>query len=70
MNLSVGQKQNRRHREQGWRLPKGARVGGGMDREAGVSGCKLLYTEWIDTFTVQLPCCRGQELYSTSCDKP
>ena len=51
MNLSVGQKQNCRHREQDWCLPKGEWLGGGLDWEAGVSGCKLLYTEWISNST-------------------
>ena len=46
VKLSVKQKQTHRHREQtcsqgvGW---------GGMDWESGVSGCKLLYTEGINS---------------------
>ena len=29
-------------------VAKGERGGGGMDWEFGVSGCKLLYIEWIN----------------------
>ena len=51
MSLAVGQKRNRRHREQDWRLPRGERPGGGVGLEAGLSGCKLLCTERINNFT-------------------
>ena len=45
LHLLIIKKQSHRHREQtcgswGW--------GRGMDRELGVSRCKLLYTEWIN----------------------
>ena len=48
MNVSMKQQQTHRHREQtsgchragGWR---------GMDWEPGVSSCKLLYVEWLDS---------------------
>ena len=44
MNLSTKQKQTHRHREQ----TCGCREGGSrMDREFGVSRCKLLHLEWI-----------------------
>ena len=43
MNLSRKQKQTHRHGEQ----ISGCQVGG-MDREFGISRCKLLYIEWIN----------------------
>ena len=42
MNLVLKQKQTHRHREQTCGCQ-----GGGMDWEFGISGCKLLYIEWI-----------------------
>ena len=46
MNLSMKQKQIHRHRGElgGYR---GGRWGG-LEWEAGISSCKLLYTEWIN----------------------
>ena len=41
------QKQTHRHREQTCGLQGGGR--GGMESEFGVSRCKLLYIEWINT---------------------
>ena len=46
MNLSRKQKQNQGHREQTG--GQGGGDGGGMEWEAGISRCKLLYTEWIN----------------------
>ena len=43
MNLVLKQKQTHRHREQTCGCQ-----GGGMDWEFGISGCKLLYIEWIN----------------------
>ena len=42
MNLSTGQKQTRRHREQTCGCQ-----GSGMDGEFGVSRCKLLHLKWL-----------------------
>ena len=47
MNLSVKQKQNHRHREQTGGC-QGGGGWGGMEWEAMVSRCKLLYREWIN----------------------
>ena len=46
MNLSRKQKQNQGHREQTG--GQGGGDGGGMEWEAEISRCKLLYTEWIN----------------------
>ena len=48
MSLSANQKQTHRHREQtcGYREGKN---GEGMDREFGVSRCKLLCIKWINS---------------------
>ena len=48
MNLSTRQKQTHRHRADFY-LVGGSRGGKGMDREFGISTCKLLYLEWINT---------------------
>ena len=48
MNLSMKQKQTHRHREQTCGC-QGRRGGGGMNWEFGVSRCKLLYIEWINS---------------------
>ena len=45
-------------------LLRGRKSGGGLDWEFGVSICKLLYTEWINSKVLQ------EELYSMSYDKP
>ena len=45
-NLSTKQKQTQRHREQTCGCRGGGREGR-MDREFGVSRCKLLHVEWI-----------------------
>ena len=50
MNFSTKQKQTQRQREQIWLVV--AQVGGtsgGMDCEFGISRCKLLYVEWINS---------------------
>ena len=47
MNLSMKQKQNHGHREQTGGC-QGGGVWEGMEWEAGVSRCKLLYMEWIN----------------------
>ena len=47
MNLSMKQKQTPRQREQTYGCEGTGEVKG-MEREAGVSGCKLLYTEGIN----------------------
>ena len=47
MNLSMKQKQNHGHREQTGSC-QGGGGWGGMEREVGVSRCKLLYIEWIN----------------------
>ena len=44
MNISMKRKQTHRHRGQAWWLPRG-----GMDWEFGVSKCKLLCTEWVNS---------------------
>ena len=50
MNLSTKQKQTHRHREQTCGHQGMADgVGGGMEWESGISKCKLLYIEWINT---------------------
>ena len=46
MNLSIEQKQTHRPGEQTYGC-QGERGGSGMDREFGVSRCKLLHLEWI-----------------------
>ena len=48
MNLSTEQKQTHIHREQTCGC-QGGRRGSGMDRDLGISGCKLLYLEWISS---------------------
>ena len=48
MNLSVKQKQTHGHKEQTGRS-QGQGLGGGMEWEVGVSRCKLLYVEWINS---------------------
>ena len=47
MNPSIKQKQNHGHREQTDGC-QGRGVGAGMEWEAGISRCKLLYTQWIN----------------------
>ena len=50
MNFSTKQKQTQRQREQTWLVV--AKVGGtsgGMDCEFGISRCKLLHVEWINS---------------------
>ena len=47
MNLSMEQKQTHRHREQTSHA-KGEGLGEGMDRESGMSRCKLVYIGWIN----------------------
>ena len=47
MNTSMKQKQTHRHREQICGCQGGGGVGG-KDLDLGVSGCKLLYTGWIN----------------------
>ena len=47
MNLST--KQTHRHSEQTCGCPGGWGQGGGMDWELGISRCKLLYIEWINS---------------------
>ena len=47
MNLSVKQNQTHRHRAQTCGCQRGEGRGG-MEWEAGVSRCKLLYVEWIN----------------------
>ena len=51
MNLSVKRKQNRTETdiENGLVVAKGEGVGGEMEREVGVSRCKLLYLGWINS---------------------
>ena len=46
-HLIEKQKQTHRHREQTCGC-RGGEGGSGMDREFGVSRCKLLHLEWID----------------------
>ena len=46
MNLSTDQQQTHRHRKQTCSCHWGGRRSG-VDREFGVSRCKLLYLEWI-----------------------
>ena len=49
MNLYTKQKQTHRHSKQTCGCQGGEEVGvGGMDREFGVSRCKLLYIGWIN----------------------
>ena len=48
MNLSTKQKQTHRHREQPCGC-QGGGGGGGMDWEFGISRCKLVYREWINS---------------------
>ena len=48
MNLSTEQKQTHIHREQTCGC-QGGRGGSGMDRDLEISGCKLLYLEWISS---------------------
>ena len=65
MNPSMKQKQNHRHRKQdggcqGWEA--GRR---GMGWEFAVTGCKLVYTKWIQ----QDPTVQHRELQSISYDK-
>ena len=45
MNISMGQKQTQTYRTDLW-LPRERGRGGGLG--AGISKCKLLYTEWIN----------------------
>ena len=47
MNISMKQKQTRRHREQTCGC-QGGGGGGGKDWEFGISRCKLLYKGWIN----------------------
>ena len=48
MNISMKQKQTHRHREQTCGCQRGW-GGGGRDWEFGISRCKLLYIEWINS---------------------
>ena len=48
MNLSMKQKQTYRHKEQ-IVVAKGEEAPGEMDWEFGVSRCKLLHREWINS---------------------
>ena len=48
MNVSVKQKQTHGHREETCGC-RGGRVGGGLEWESGVSRCKLLHLEWINS---------------------
>lgn len=48
MNLFMKQRQNRRHRELTGGC-QGGGVEGGMEWEAGVRGCKILYIKWINS---------------------
>ena len=49
MNTSTKQKQTHRHRDQTCGCQGGGGAGGGMDWEFGVSRCKLLYIERINS---------------------
>ena len=66
MNLSAKQKRTYKDRTDLW-LPRGRRSGGRMDWEFGISRCKLLYVERINTRSY---CVQHREPYSTSCHIP
>ena len=66
MNLGTEQKQTHRHREK----TCGCQGGGGrsgMDRESGVSSCKLLHLEWISNEV--LLCAPGTYIQSLGIEK-
>ena len=65
MNLPM--KQNHKYREQtdGNYTVRGTIAWGGMEGEAGIGRCKLLYKEWIKKILLF-----SRELYSISYDKP
>ena len=62
MNLSTKQKQSHRHREQTYGCQGGER----MDRESGVSMCKLTFRK----DKKEGPAIQHKEIYSISSDKP
>ena len=66
MNLFMKQKQSQEQREQIWWLPRTGGGGRGEEWELGISRCKLVYIEWINSKGTIYS--KHRELYSLSYD--